>query len=359
MFLAACLAVVALAMGMPAKAQPLDGSDECVLGTGTNTGFFVRTRSLAGAGTARFQANCLASDAQTSVGRAGSRLLDHLPVGQGDSAIWTIGDVTATKLDAAPIVDKGTSAVVAAGIDKIFGSQDQMAAGVGVAGLRVRSHADYRPLVAPRGVPAVRFNLDVDGVGPIGYVRYTPASGAGSAYQLSLAAAYLFLDNDSSAVFSNGFVDRVGARGGRHFVASLSGSYSRRLVEDQRFFGGLGLGVRLVDTRFDDPGFAGRTDVTAYAGAYLDREVAADVSLFALVGLEIPLTDMSFGLDPLGPADFRRFPGNFAELRGGVRVKAGRDWFFSAELSGLSGSGMTELGGWLRIQYNYDRRGRN
>ncbi|WP_084583235.1 autotransporter outer membrane beta-barrel domain-containing protein [Sphingomonas azotifigens] len=283
-----------------------------------------------------------------ATGQAGIALFDQIPNENGSRSIWAAGGVFDTRMRTDDSRAKGASAVAAAGTDRPIGRQDQLAVGIALAGMLVQPDLDV-----PRYGQSAK--IRVKGAGPLAYFQYTPRAGWAEGLVVRGTATVLLLDNDSTATVF-GIKAPKGRSGGEHFAGELRAAYSWQLGHGRRSFLKPVAGIRLTHTAFRDPLLGHQTDSSVFGKAFLEHEIYTDVTLYGAGGAEVPLSRLKIGIDPVGPVDLRNnVPALFA-YQAGLRVRGGRRWSFGAELSGKDGRGLHQLGGLVRLRYDFDKR---
>ncbi len=291
---------------------------------------------------------CVGADLQTQLTRTGSRLLQALPINT-ERGIWGFGQSYASRLSNDGGSDKGDVYLGAVGGDLVRGAKDQFLFGGGVAAFDNRSKTDGGP-------SAPHAKVDISGVGPVAYARYTAFSHDRSALQLIAVATYQFLDN-KSGLQTVGGVTRMSDDGDGHSLfADIMLAYTHRVGEGRRQFVGAVVGLRVNDSQLaDQAGFD--TATSLYGQASLQKEIAPEWSLSGTVGVDVPLSELAFGMSrSLGDLQTLRSPNAIFEYSGGIQYRTTPNTSLSVEVTGAEASGLSELGAFLRFHYYYDRR---
>lgn len=295
------------------------------------------------------QLTCSGPSLNTMVGQAGVQLLQRIPNGGADDAIWGIGDVRDISHQTDFTLNRGTAAIAAIGIDRTLGKQDPFSFGGAIAAIRVRSE-----LAIPSF--ALRNQLSVDGLGGLAYVNYRASPGQLEGLQLRLSGLGMVLDNKSISRTTAGVSLPKGSRGGQLYAIDFNATYVLHLAYGENSFLAPNAGVRTQLTRFSDPAVGNRSDVEVYTNLFGQHEIVTNALLLASVGVSVPLTAYQIGIDPDGPTDLRRQIGAIFEYRLGFRVQASRRLELLTNLVGRNADGIRDIGGFIRIRYFYDRR---
>jgi hypothetical protein len=287
----------------------------------------------------------LACAPNAQLSRAGINLLDALPEEGGDSRLWLRSQYYSTVKEASAD-GHGNSYIALAGADATIGAQDQWTVGGGVGVLTTATNADYRPLAT--------FDLKTSGIGPIGYLRYTPytSKDGGSQVWLRAQGGYLFLHN-SSRTTTFGVPYQASKRGGDLFVGDLGLAFSRKISRDRDDFFRASAGFRLVKTRYQDPLGPSRNDDLLYARLGIDHEFALKWRLSAGLGVDVPLDRYSVGVTASGAAGAARQEKLFGKAELGLRYTASDRLTLAAGVIGSKAADFHEIGGMFRIRYTF------
>ncbi len=231
----------------------------------------------------------------------------------------------------------------------MLGPADDWLVGGGVAYLDGEVKA---PVVAAR--ERARVDIDVTGVGPIGYLSYETRPNDRDSVQLTVTGAYLFLDSNSGAITPfSGVVRRAADGAGGSIFANASAAYFRGFGERQNLIGAVG-GFRLASNQFKSPLLFDRTDTSFFVRGSLEYEIAYNFSISGGVGADVPLSNMYLGT---GDEHNRLLaPELIFEYRAGIHYRPHRRWDIYLQGKGATGEGLRELGGLLTLRFTYDRR---
>ncbi len=289
---------------------------------------------------------CAAPDQNTTLTRAGTRLLDQIPVSR-ENAIWAVSNAYSNHLDSGALAAKGTTYFAAAGLDRVLGPADDWLIGAGLAYLDGKVNA-------PASGGRAGVDVDVTGFGPIGYLSYEVRPAEGDSLQLTVTGAYFFLDSNSAAIAPFGGVEKRAADGaGGSVFANASAAYFHGFGKRRNLIGAA-TGFRLASNRFKSPLLFDRTDTSFFVRGSLEYEVAYNVSISGGVGADVPLSNLYLGR---GDAQGRlRAPDLIFEYRAGFHFRPQEDWDIYLQGKGATGEGLRELGGLLTLRFTYDRR---